>query len=74
MGIAIRAEILKEDIDYEMMWQILSIVFSNVFGTQLHFAGLNVVSSLNERCIEHDSKHCLVGKACMLKDYLDIST
>ena len=73
LWIAFCAEIFEEDVDYKLVGQIFSIVFSNIFRTQLHFACLDVVSTLNERRIEHDSEHCLVGKACMLKDYLDIS-
>jgi len=67
------AEVLEEDIDYEVMRQIFSMVFANILRTQLHLACLNVVASLYERCIEHDSKHCFIRKSCMLKDYLYIA-
>ena len=73
LRVASMAEVVEEDIDDEVVGKILSIVLSNVFWTEFHLAGLDVISSLYERCVEHDSEHCLVGKACMLEDDLDVS-
>ena len=66
-------EIVKEDVHYEVIWEIFSFVLSNVLWTQLHLACLYVVASLNEGGVEHDTKHSFVLKSCMLKDYLYIS-
>ena len=74
LWITLKAEIIEKDVDYKLMRQIFSIVFSNVLGAQFHFSCFDVVSTLNEGSIEHYSEHRLVGKACMLKDYLYITT
>ena len=60
LWIALCAEIFEENVDYKLVWEILSIIFSNIFGTQLHFTCLDVVSTLNEGRVEHDSEHCFV--------------
>jgi len=46
------------------------MVFSDVLWTQLHFPGFDVITSLNEGCIEHYTAHRLVGKASMLENDL----
>ena len=47
------AEVLEEDVDDEVVWNPL--VFSDVFRTQLHLACFDVIASLDEGCIEHES-------------------
>jgi hypothetical protein len=65
--------IVKVDVDYEVRWNDFTLILSNVLRTQLHFTSFDVVSSLNESCVEHDAEHCLVGEACVAEYYLDVS-
>ena len=73
LGITFRAEVIEENIDYEVFRKIFPFVLPNVFGAQLHLSSLNVIASLDKSGVEHDSKHCLVGKPCMFEDNLDIA-
>lgn len=71
--IASFAKVVEVDIDDEVLRDDLVFVLSNVLGTKLHLASLNVVTPLNECCIEHYSEHNLVREASVLKDDLNIT-
>ena len=58
--IASFAKVLKVDVDDEVLRDDLVLVLSNVLGAELHLASLNVVTPLNESCIEHYPEHDLV--------------
>jgi hypothetical protein len=53
VGTALAAEVIKENVNFEVIRQNFSFVFPNIFRTKLHFATLDIVSVLNESCIEH---------------------
>ena len=71
--VADSAKVIEMDIDDEIFRDYLILVFTDVFRTQLHLTCLNVVTSLYERCVKHDTEHHLIRKACMLKNYLYIA-
>ena len=56
LWVALQAEVFKEYIDYEVIWQCL--LASKFSGTKFHFTGLNVVPSLNKGRVKHDSEQC----------------
>ena len=56
VGVAGGAEVLKKDINSEI-FVYLFLVFADVFRGQLHLASHYIVSILDERGVEHDSKH-----------------
>ena len=65
--------VLEEYINYEVGRNYFVFIFSNVFGTKFHLASLDVITSLDESRVKHYPEHCLLTKACMFEDYLDIS-
>ena len=44
------------DVDYEILWNDLVFVFADIFWAKLHLSSLNVIASLDESSIEHDSE------------------
>ena len=48
MGVAIETKVIKENIYFEILVQNFAFVFADVFRTQLHFTGTDVVAVLNE--------------------------
>ena len=61
------------DVDDHVFRDDFVFVFADVFGAQLHLACLDVVASLDERCVEHDSEHHFVRKASVLENDLNIT-
>ena len=61
------------NVDDKVSRYYLVFIFADVLWAQLHLASFYVVTSLDERCIEHYSAHCFVAKACMSKHDLDIT-
>ena len=47
------AKVIKENVDLEVVGKNFSLVFADVFGTQLHLSALDVVSILNEGRVKH---------------------
>ena len=56
IGITIVANIFEMDVDYEILWNDLVFVFADIFWAKLHLSSLNVITSLDESSIEHDSE------------------
>ena len=67
------AKVLEEYVHNEVVWNDLPIVFADILWTKLHLTRFNIVPSLNERCVEHQSRYDLVREACMLEHYLRIT-
>ena len=61
------------DIDDEVFRDNLVFVLTNIFGTQLHLASLDIVSTLDESSIKHDPEHDFIGEASVLEDYLYVT-
>ena len=51
------------NVDYEFFRNDLILVLANVFRAKLHLSSLDVISSLNEGCIEHYTEHDFVRPA-----------
>lgn len=66
-------KVLKVNVDYQVFGNNFVFVFADVFGAQLHLACLNVVTTLNESCVEHDPEHHFVRKSSVLKHNLDVA-
>ena len=52
-SIADIAEFFKENVYNEVIGYHFAFVLTDVFWTQFHFAGLNIISTLDKRRIEH---------------------
>jgi len=61
------------DVYHEVARNYSVFVLANIFGAQLHLAGLDVVAALNESCVEHDATHRFVGEARMLENDLHVT-
>ena len=48
------------DVDDEVFGDNFVFVLADVLGAQLHLASLDVVASLDERSVEHNTEHGLV--------------
>ena len=73
VGAARLAEVLKVNVHNEVRRDMLAFVFTDILGTEFHLPRLDVVASLDERRIEHDAEHHLVGEACMLENNLYVA-
>lgn len=73
IGVANGAEVFEVDVDDEVFGDDFVFIFANVFGTQLHLAGLDVVASLDEGRVEHDAEDDFVGKASVFEQDFDIT-
>ena len=72
VGVTDVANIFKMDVHYEVLRNYPVFVFADIFGTQLHLSSLNVVASLDESGVEHDSEEDLIGEASVLKNDLHV--
>ena len=61
------------DVDDEVFRDDSVLVFSDVFGAELHLASLDVIATLDEGRVEHDAAHRLTGEAHVLEEDLDIA-
>jgi len=68
------AEVVKENVNLEVVADNLTFVFSYVFGTQLHLAALDVVSILNEGSVKHQAANVLGGKALVVKHNFGVAS
>jgi hypothetical protein len=64
---ASQAEIVKEYVNFEVLWQDLPFIFSDVFRAQLHLPRMDVVTSLDETSVEHDTAERSAREALMSK-------
>ena len=60
------------DVHYEVLWNDFVFILANIFWTKLHFSSLNVITSLDESSVKHDSEEDLIGEASMFKDDLHV--
>jgi len=70
---ALSAEVVEEDVDLELLWQILAIVLANVLRAQLHLACLDVVAVLNEGGVEHNATESVRREALVSEENLDVT-
>ena len=72
--ITVSVDVLKGDINDEFCRDHLVLIFADIFRAKFHLARLDVVTSLDEGCIEHDSEHYFVRKASLrVEDDLHIA-
>ena len=60
------------DVHYEVLWNDLVFILANIFWAKLHFSSLNVIASLDESSVKHDSEEDLIGETSMFKDDLHV--
>jgi len=67
------AEIVKEDVNLEVLRQDLPFVLADVFWAQLHLSRVDVVAALNKPSVEHDAAECVAGESLMSEQNFDVS-
>jgi hypothetical protein len=73
--IASCTEILKLKIYNKIVWNYFAFVLPYIFGRQLHFARMYVISILNECRIEHDPEQsCFIHNSTVFKYNLGIAS
>ena len=70
--VTIVASIFEMDVDYEILWNDFVFVLANIFRAKLHLSSLNVIASLDESSIKHDSEKDFVGEASMFENDLHV--
>ena len=58
------------DVHYEVLWNDFVFILANIFWAKLHLSSLNIIASLDESSVKHDSEEFLIGKARMFKNDL----
>ena len=67
-------KVFKVNVHDEFFRYDLILVFSDIFWAELHLARLDVVTSLDESGVEHNSEHDLVGPTALRhENYLHIT-
>ena len=59
-------------VHYEVLWNDFVFILANIFWTKLHLTSLNVITSLDESSVKHDSEEDLIGETSMFKDDLHV--
>ena len=55
MRVAVRTEIVKENVNFEVLRNHFSLVFADIFWRELHLTSADIVTILDEGSIKHNS-------------------
>ena len=67
------AKVFQVNVNDEIFGDYLVVVLADVFRTEFHLTSFDIVSTLDERRVKHDSEHCLNTEATVLKFDFDIT-
>ena len=72
--IAHLAEVFELQVNHKIVGNYLAFILAHVLRRELHLARMNVVSILNESCVEHDTEESFICDSDVLKHYFCVAS
>ena len=74
MRVAVRTEIIEENVNFEVLRNHFSLVFADIFRRELHLTSADVVSILDESSIKHNSAEGVIFERLVSEFNFDVAS